>query len=43
MNNNQMEMAIYLARKMQAHLYSADIIFNPDLSVKDLRYRFLRT
>jgi hypothetical protein len=43
MNDDQMRMAKFLARKMKAHLYSADILLNPDLTVKSLRYRFLNT
>jgi hypothetical protein len=38
-----MRMAKYLSRKMKAHLYSADILLNPDLTVKNLKYRFLET
>jgi hypothetical protein len=43
MNDDQMRMVRYLARKMKANLYSADILLNPDLTVKNLKYRFLET
>jgi hypothetical protein len=41
MNSEKMGIAKFFARKMNARLYSADIIFNPDLTIKDLKYRYL--
>jgi Holliday junction resolvase len=36
------DMLIFLARKMKAAPYAADVILNPDMTVKDLRYHYVK-
>lgn len=43
MKPDRRDMIRYLARKMKAVPYAADVVLNPDMTVKDLRYRYIRT
>jgi Holliday junction resolvase len=42
MKSNRRDMLRFLARKMKAVPYAADVVLNPDMTVKDLRYYYVK-